>query len=67
MCKRDYICNPNTCSCENGKYLATIIDGSVIMCDEITETRTVPTNFNEKKITCHLHLFINYHGIIDSC
>ena len=35
---------------ENGKYLASIMDDSVITCDEIIEeTKTVPTNFNEKK------------------
>ena len=32
-----YIWNPATCSCENGKYLASIIDDSVIMCYEIIE------------------------------
>ena len=36
-------------SCENGKYLASIIDGVVITSDEIIqETKTVTTNFNEK-------------------
>ena len=49
MCKKDYICNPATFSCENGTYLSIIIDDSVIMCDEIVETKkTVPTNFNKK-------------------
>ena len=33
MCKKHYICNPDTCSCENGEYLASIIDDSVITCD----------------------------------
>ena len=32
------IWNPATCSSENGKYLANIIDDSVIMCDEIIES-----------------------------
>ena len=42
--------NPATCSCKNGKYLPSIIDGSVITCDEIIEeTKTVQTSFNEKK------------------
>ena len=51
MSKKDKIWNPATCSCENGKYLASINDDSVITCDEIIEeTKTVPTNFNEKKI-----------------
>ena len=47
--KRNYIWNPATCSCENGKYLANIMDNSVITCDEIVEEiKAVPTNFNEK-------------------
>ena len=45
-CEKDYISNPATCCCENGEYLA---NNSAIMCDEIIEeTKTVPTNFNEK-------------------
>ena len=57
MCKKDYIYNQAICSCTNGKYLASIIDDSVITCDEFIdaraklcnkETKTVPTNFNEK-------------------
>ena len=63
MCKKhqilekDYIWNPAPCSCENGKCLASIIDDSVIMCDEIidAETETIPTNFNERNITCKTH------------
>ena len=38
VCKKDYIWNPATCSCENGKYLASIIDDSVVSCDEIIDT-----------------------------
>ena len=37
--------------CENGKYLASITENSVITCDEIIdaeETKTIPTNFNER-------------------
>ena len=46
--------NPTTCSCENGKYLASIMDDSAIMCDEIVqlyteEIQTIPTYFSEKK------------------
>ena len=49
--KKIYILNPATCSCENGKYLASIMDDSAITCDEIIEsygeeTETIPTNFN---------------------
>ena len=50
------------CSCENGKYLASIIDHSVITCDEIIEsynkeTKKLPANFNEKKATCQTQNF----------
>ena len=48
ICEKDYIWNPATCSCENGKYLANIMDDSVITCDEIIEKKTVSTIFNEK-------------------
>ena len=54
--------------------LKSIIDDSLIMCDEIVEEiKIILTNFNEKKLdsqakflyfTC---IFINYHCIIDSC
>ena len=53
VCKKYYIWNSTTCSCKNGKYVASIIDDLAIMCDEIiVETKTVPTNFNEKNPTC---------------
>ena len=35
VCGKDYIWNPSTCSSENGKYLANIMDGSAINCDEM--------------------------------
>ena len=59
--EKDYIWNPGSCSCEYGKHLASIIDDSVIRCDEIIDTvakwndgeiKTAATNFNEKK--CNL-------------
>ena len=33
MCEKDYIGNPASCSCKNGKHVASILDDSVIMCD----------------------------------
>ena len=65
ICEKDYISNPATCSCYNDKYVASIIDNSVITCDEIIEeTKTVPRNFNEQKqpvkrkiFTFCLHLY----------
>ena len=35
ICEKDYIWNPATCSCGNGKYSARIIDDSAIVCDEV--------------------------------
>ena len=35
VCKKDYIWNPATCSYKNGKCLASIVDNSVIRCDEV--------------------------------
>ena len=58
---KNNIWHPSTYSCENGKYLPSIMDHSAIMCDEIVdaeaklndkETKTVPTNFNEKSAIC---------------
>ena len=52
--KKDYIWNLATCSCENGKYVGSIIVDSLIRCDEIIDitktvpTKTIPTNLNER-------------------
>ena len=51
--------NPDTCNCENGKCLASIMDDSVTTCDEFMEsfdekTKTIPTNFSEKEVTCKM-------------
>ena len=51
--KKDYIWNPSTCSCKNGKYLASIKYDSAVMCNEVIESwneeaKTVSTNFYEK-------------------
>ena len=41
VCEKDYFCNPATRNCEN--YLGSIIDDSVITCDEIIDTtKTLP-------------------------
>ena len=72
--EKDYIWNPDTCSCKKSTYLASITNDSVITCDEIIEeTKTIQTHFNEKDSICKTKtfyltcLFINYHCIIDSC
>ena len=48
--KKDYIWNHAGCSDKNSKYLGSICDDSVVMCDDtIDTTKIVPTNFNVKK------------------
>ena len=69
LCENDYVWNPATCTCENRKYLASIMD-KTIWDELIDETET---SFNEKNITCKTksfcftYFFINHHYIIDSC
>ena len=67
MCKRDYIWNPAACSCENDKCVGSIIEGSVIRCDEIIEeaktvpTKTFPTkSISTKNIPAKSTIFIFY-------
>ena len=57
VCEKDYIWNSATCSCKNGKYLASIMDDSENMCDKIIEakaqlngkeTKNISTNSIEK-------------------
>ena len=52
-CKIDYSWNPITCICENGKYLKSIVDISVNVCNRTMKavdsvstnvTNTIPTN-----------------------
>ena len=62
MCKKLYNWNRATCICMNGKYLRSIIDNSVIMCDEIISTvrnvsRTVTSNLS---IDCKTESYILY-------
>ena len=59
-CKRpiygkDYIWNPGTCSCKNGKYLAIIIDNSEITWDEIIDAEETKTIL--KNIICETKIF----------
>ena len=70
ICEKDYVWNPTTCNCGNGKYLASTINDSAIICDEVIdadaklnpegsndETKTIPIIFNEKKVTCKTQNF----------
>ena len=57
VCGKDYIWDTSTCSCENRKYFTNIMNDPAIMCDKVIEshheeTKTIPTNFNEKKAIC---------------
>ena len=49
ICEKDYIWNPATCSCENGKYLASIIYDLVITCDEIIDSESNSYDEETKK------------------
>ena len=44
------IWNTATCSCKYGKYLGSIIDDSVITCDEIIDTETKPYDGQTKTV-----------------
>ena len=48
VCAKKYFLNLATCICKSGKYLGSITDDSVIMCDEIIE-KTKSKNFSNKK------------------
>ena len=62
VCEKDYIWNPSTWRCLDGKYLASIMDDSAIMCDKFLgscnkETKTIPISFNENKTICKMQNF----------
>ena len=62
VCEKYYIRNPATFRCENGRYLAIIIDDFAITFDELIEsyneeTKTIRTNFNEKNPICQRQIF----------
>ena len=70
-CKKDYSWNPSTCICENGKYLKSIADTSVVTCYEIISvmdavsrktTNSIATNvsvnFDDKKVRYNIDCYI---------
>ena len=71
--QKNYILNPGSCSCENGKNLGSIIVNSVIGCNEMIDvtksvlTKTVLTKSTSTNFYILLSLFVNYHCIIDNC
>ena len=54
ICEKDYIWNPATCNCKNGKYLASIIDNSVITCDKIIGAEAKSHDEKTKTVTTRL-------------
>ena len=63
--------NTVTCSCENGKYLSSIIDNSVITCDKIIDAEAnsydKETSFNTRKAACktlNFYIFVVFPLII---
>ena len=68
VCKKGYTWDPATCSSENGRNARSIVDYSVITCDEIIEksrriliktvpVKGIPTSFDEKKMICKMKNF----------
>ena len=37
ICENDYVWNSATCNCRNGKYIASIMDDSAVICDEVID------------------------------
>ena len=57
--EKDYVWNSSACNCENGKYLASIMDDSKIICDKFVHVKE--TTFNEEKVTCKAQSFYILH------
>ena len=49
--EKDYIWNPSKCSCENGKYLASVTVDSVTTCYEIIGTDAEAKSYDEEANT----------------
>ena len=47
--EKDYVWNTATCSCGNVKYLASIMDDSVITCDEVIDADAETKSNDEAK------------------
>ena len=65
--KKEYIWNPATYSCKNGKYLGSIIDDSVITCDEIIKTTKISSTetfssraFPTKEISTNFYILLAF-------
>ena len=47
-CANNSIWNPATWNCENGKYLASIMDDSLVICDEVIESSDEEINLKKR-------------------
>ena len=56
ICEKEYVWNPSTCFCENRNYSASIIDDSVITCNEVIESQNeeIKTILKELMKKCNL-------------
>ena len=76
-CKKVYSWNRRTCICENSRYLKSIFDVSVIVCDEIINitisvtinlTNTMSTNVNvvnsDDKVDYYIFFYVFISGLI---
>ena len=60
VCEKDYVWNPATCNCENGKYLESIMDDSAIICDDIVEYAMTEQILMKRKQPVKLKISIFY-------
>ena len=56
-CKKDFIWNHATCNCENGEYVGSIIDDSLVMCDETIKGQKVLQKIASRQIVLQQKLF----------
>ena len=64
-CEKDYICSSVMCSCENGKFVGSIIDNLVIMCDEmIKKTKSTATKSTSAKAAPRKNNSINFYILL---
>ena len=72
ICEKDYVWYPATCNCENGKNIASIMDDSMITCDEMickakSEGRWWKNKFIWKEFLNFTCFFKYYYSVFDSC
>ena len=65
--EKGFIWNLASCNCENGKYLASIIDNPVITCDEIIDGHTAAKSYDKKYNLLNKFLYFTCHFIDYNC